>query len=134
MCRVPIDVARDDRRQWLIAHATGTLTIDEILQFMQVVRAPIDARMTPLLMDARGAATTAVESDVDRAVALVAEATREGPRGHVALVADDDAVFGLMLRYETECAAIDVRLIRVFRQRDDAERWLEIVSAARHWH
>src|ERR1700752_1634652 len=132
MSRVPIDVARDESRQWLIAKAAGILTIEEILEFMQVARASVDARMMPLLFDARGASTTATEADIDRAVAVVGTLTRQGPRGHVALVADTDRLFGLMLRYETGCAAIDVRIIRVFRQRADAERWLEIVSAARH--
>ncbi|HWF84146.1 MAG TPA: hypothetical protein VG222_04850 [Vicinamibacterales bacterium] len=129
---MPIDLARDERRQWLIAAATGILTIEEILEFMQVARSSVDARMMPLLFDARGASTTATDADVDRAVAIVRNLNRHGPRGHVALVADTDRLFGLMLRYETGCAAIDVRIIRVFRQRADAERWLEIVSAARH--
>jgi hypothetical protein len=37
-----------------------------------------------------------------------------------------------MLLYEAKCAEMGVRLIRVFRQSDDAERWLDIVSAARN--
>ena len=52
-------------------------------------------------------------------------------RGHVAVAALDDAVFEGMLRYETRCAEIGVRVIRVFRLLGDAENWLGIVSAAR---
>jgi hypothetical protein len=52
-------------------------------------------------------------------------------RGHVAIVASDDAIYNGMLRYETGCAVAGIRVIRVFRQLPDAERWLEIVSAAR---
>jgi hypothetical protein len=38
-----------------------------------------------------------------------------------------------MLLYEAGCADVGVRVIRVFRHLPDAERWLEIVSAARHY-
>jgi len=40
-------------------------------------------------------------------------------------------LFGRLLEYETRCAALGVRVIRVFRQYEDAERWLVIVSSAR---
>jgi hypothetical protein len=49
------------------------------------------------------------------------------------LVADDDALYSRMFLYEARCADIGVRVIRVFRQRPDAEYWLETVSAARHF-
>jgi hypothetical protein len=35
------------------------------------------------------------------------------------------------LLYEARCAEAGVRVIRIFRKLEDAERWLEIVSAAR---
>jgi hypothetical protein len=38
-----------------------------------------------------------------------------------------------MLLYETRCAEIGVRVIRVFRHRPDAERWLDAVASARHF-
>ena len=34
--------------------------------------------------------------------------------------------------YEIQCAEIGVRFIRVFRHRLDAERWLDVMSAARN--
>ena len=55
-----------------------------------------------------------------------------GPRGHVALVAGDNRFYALLLMYEIQCAEIGVRFIRVFRQRLDAERWLDVMSAARN--
>jgi hypothetical protein len=63
----------------------------------------------------------------------VREAKAQGPRGHVAIVAPDDVLYARMLLYEAGCADAGVRVIRVFRQRADAERWLDIVSAARHF-
>jgi hypothetical protein len=44
--------------------------------------------------------------------------------------ADDDALYRWFLLYEAKCAEAGVRVIRIFRQFEDAERGLEIVSAA----
>lgn len=131
---VPIEVERDLRRRWIKVRATGSLTIVEILTLIQTARADVEHRMWPMLFDARGATTEAVEADVDQAVTAVRRATeQQGPRGHVAIVADDNRLYGRALLYETRCAEIGVRLIRVFREAGDAERWLEIVSASRHF-
>jgi hypothetical protein len=71
-------------------------------------------------------------TDIEKAVfAVRAVSAREQQRGHVAIVADDEALFQWLLAYETRCAEFGVRVIRAFRQLDEAERWLEIVSAAR---
>lgn len=131
---VPIQVERDQRRRWIIVRATGCLAIPEILTLIQTARADVEHRMWPMLFDAPSATTEATELDVDRAVAGVRRATeQQGLRGHVAIVANDDRLFARALLYEARCADIGVRLIRVFRQREDAERWLEIVSASRHF-
>jgi hypothetical protein len=45
----------------------------------------------------------------------------------------DDVFYARMLLYEARCADVGVRVIRVFRQLADADRWLDIVSAARHY-
>ncbi len=100
---------------------------------MQTARADDAKRMVPLLVDARGATTDMPDTAVERAVVVVQQAIQRGPRGHVAIVADTDRLYDWMCRYETRCSEIGVRLIRVFRLRSDAERWLEAVSAARHY-
>ena len=131
---MPIAVEYDDRRRWVFARATGTLTLEEVLHFIHTARAGEEHRMWPLLFDASSATTNATEADVDRAVAAVERVVHnEGPRGHVALIADDDELYARMLFYEARCAAIGVRTIRAFRQRKDAEQWLEILSAARYF-
>jgi len=128
---VPIEVIRDERRRWLRARASGILSFDETATFLTTVRDPIEFRMWPLLFDARSCSTDMTGADVDRAVAIVSATARRQRRAHVAIAADDDQLFQWLLLYETKVAAAGVPIIRVFRQLPDAERWLDIVSAAR---
>ena len=129
---VPITVTRDVPRRWLLARATGSLSIDDVTEFIRTQRAPLELRMWPLIFDARACRTTMTTADVDKAVEIVRTVSEQRhQRAHVALVADDDGLYAWFLDYERRCAAIGVRIIRVFRQHEDAERWLEIVSASR---
>jgi hypothetical protein len=130
---VPVTVDRDLSRRWLRARATGSLSIDEVTEFLRTARAPVEMRMWPLLFDARGCRTSMALGDIDKAVGIVRKVAEQQQqrRAHVALVADDDVLYRWFLDYETRCAALGVRVIRVFRQFEDAERWLDIVSAAR---
>lgn len=129
-----IEVVRDERRKWMLVRVTGVVTLHEALTLIQTARADVAYRMWPMLVDARSATTDATEEDIAKAVAAVRHATElEGPRGHVAVAADDDRLYARALLYEAQCADIGVRVIRVFRQLPDAERWLEIVSATRHF-
>ena len=130
---MPITVERDLQRRWLIATATGIVSIDEIVHLVQTARTPVDLRMWPLLFDASAATTSMTDEDVATAVAVVHDAhDATGARGHVALVTGDNRFYALLLMYEIQCAQIGVRFIRVFRQRPDAERWLAVMSAARN--
>jgi alkanesulfonate monooxygenase SsuD/methylene tetrahydromethanopterin reductase-like flavin-dependent oxidoreductase (luciferase family) len=126
-------VERDPRRGWFVVRASGPLQVEEMLQIIGSVRATVEQRMVPMLFDARESSGSLTDVEVDRAVAAVQAAVRrDGSRGHLAIVADDDDVYETLLRYETRCADIGVRIIRVFRQLSDAEQWLGIVSAARN--
>jgi len=125
---------RDPHRGWILIRATGRIEIGDLLDTIRTVRTPIEARMVPLLFDAREAYGSLGHDDVEEMVAAVQRAVSVGgPRGHVAIVAADDALYAGMLRYETRCAEIGVILIRVFRQLPDAREWLEIVSASRNF-
>jgi hypothetical protein len=105
-----------------------------MLALIRTERATVEYQMWPMLFDARSATTDATDADVGEAVRSVGEAAqRQGTRGHVAIVADDDVFYARMLLYETQCAAIGVRVIRVFRHVQDAERWLTIVSVAQNF-
>jgi hypothetical protein len=120
------------RSGWILVRITGPIDVGEMVATIRTTRAQVETRMLPMLVDAREALGPLTDEAVERAVAAVQDAVRRGGiRGHVAIVAHDDAVFGGMLRYETRCAEIGVRVIRVFRQLPDAEQWLQIVSAAR---
>jgi hypothetical protein len=130
---VPITVERDNRRRWLRATGTGNLRLDELLTFLRTARAGEELRMWPMVFDGMRATTGMTEADAARAVAaVIAAVAASGPRAHVAVITNDDPLYGWMLAYETRCAAAGIRLIRVFRQMDDGERWLDIVSAARN--
>ena len=129
---VPLSITRDAGQGWFRVIATGTLDMDDVLRVIGTVRATVETRMVPMVFDAREATGCISDAQVARAVAAVRDVVkRVGVRGHVAIVASDAALYDGMLRYETDCAAIGVRVIRVFRQLPDAERWLEIVSAVR---
>jgi hypothetical protein len=129
---MPIDCIRDERRRWLLARASDALSLEDTTTFLRTARARAEDRMWPMLVDARACRTTMTEADVEAAVAIVrAVARRNERRAHVAIAADDDALYQWFLLYEAKCADAGVRVIRIFRQLQDAERWLEIVSAAR---
>jgi len=131
---VPITVIRDGARRWILARATGCISIGEMLTLIRTERATVEYQMWPMLFDATSATTDATEEQVAQAVDAVRQAAeRQGTRGHVAIVAGDDVFYARMLLYEAQCAAIGVRVIRVFRQLKDAERWLAIVSAVQNF-
>jgi hypothetical protein len=128
-------VAQDPRRNWLLVRFTGKLTIDEVIRLIRTVRAEPEYRLWPMLVDARHVSTDATEQDIERAVAAVQHAVlTEGTRGHVAIAASDDVLYARLLLYETRCAEIGVRVIRVFRQLPDAQEWLTILSQTRNFH
>jgi hypothetical protein len=129
---VAVVIERDPQRGWIVVRATGPLRIDEMLQIIRTARATVEKRMVPMLFDAREAQGPISDADVEQAVAAVQAAMKAGGiRGHVAMVAIDEALYEGLLRYEARCADIGVRVMRVFRHLPDAEEWLEILSAAR---
>ena len=128
-------IERDPQRGWIVVRAAGPLRIDEVLHIIRTVRATVEKRMVPMLFDAREAPGPVSDADVEQAVAAVQAAMKAGGiRGHVTMVATDDALYEGLLRYEARCADIGVRVMRVFRLLPDAEEWLEIRSAARDFH
>jgi hypothetical protein len=128
---VTIALVGDEVSGWLVARATGSIALSDILEFLRTARADVESRGRPLLFDARGATTTMRLDDVDVAVAMVTRViASHGARGYVALVADDDPLYAWALAYEAKCALAGVRVIRVFRQRLDAEQWLQIMASA----
>src|SRR5690349_7301138 len=96
-----IEILEDLQRGWLIARATGSISADEVLQFLKTARAGVERRMMPLLFDATGATTEMTLEDVERAVEVVAEIKRRsGLRGLVAIAATDQRLYEWLLLYE----------------------------------
>jgi hypothetical protein len=83
---MPLSVGRDHKRGWICVRVWGALDIGEVLKVLGTA------------CEGRGS------NDPDA-----------GIRGHVAIVALDDAVYTAMLHYETRRTEIGVRVIRVFR-------------------
>jgi hypothetical protein len=121
---VSITVVADPARSLLVATADGELGLGELQNFLRTARAG-ERRDWPLLFDATSA-TTSISADEVRALSmLVGSALRvEGARAPVAMVATQDALFGVMRMYQTLCDAEGFDGIGVFRRRDAAETWL----------
>lgn len=132
---MPIALERDNHRHRLTARVTGVLTIQEALEFLRTAWADAAVETWPLIFDSRGATTSMTPEEVESAVAVVDQIRRLSriPRGHVAMIADDDRLYARMLLYETLLIEMGIRSVRAFRQADAAERWLDIMHAARYF-
>jgi hypothetical protein len=132
---MPITLERDIPRRRLLARVTGVLTIAEALDFLRSARANPGFETWPLIVDARGATTTLTPDEVESAVDAVKEIRRTSviPWGHVAIIADVDRMFERLCLYERRLFEIGIRIVRVFRDCDEAERWLEVMHATRYF-
>jgi hypothetical protein len=132
---MPITLERDIPRRRLLAQASGVLTIADALEFLRTARASPEMATWPLIFDARGATTTLTTDEVESVVDATQEVrgTNTIPRGHVAIIADDERLFERFCLYETRLFAMGIRIVRVFRDCDEAERWLEVMHATRYF-
>jgi hypothetical protein len=131
---VPLTPVFDDSRRRIAVRGTGVIRFDEVVELIASARADVVHRTWPMRVDATDATTDITESDVDRLVVLVRTAVEtQGERGLVAIAADDDNLYARMLAYETQCSAHGINVIRVFREVADADRWLDVVGAARNY-
>jgi hypothetical protein len=131
---VAIAIERDEKKRWLRAKATGVLTLDELATFIRTARTSAELRMFPMIFNGDDASTDMKDEDVDPVVAIVLQAiATTGMRAHVAVATRDDRLYRWMMLYEEKCAEKGARFMRVFRQHEEAERWLEIVSDARNF-
>jgi stage II sporulation SpoAA-like protein len=120
---MPFVVFRDAARQHLEVTATGTLTFDD---FAAILRLRADeARDYTVLFDVAGATAMVTLSELRNAADRIKQRVeREGPRGRFAIVAADEAMFGLAQTYAQLCRRAGIETIRVFSRRDEAEHWL----------
>jgi hypothetical protein len=130
-----ITLERDIPRRRFLARATGVLTIADAVAFLRTARGDPEIATWPLIFDARGTTTTVTTDEVESVVDATQEVrgTSTIPRGHVAIIADDDRLFERFCLYETRLFAMGIRIMRVFRDCDQAERWLEVMHATRYF-
>jgi hypothetical protein len=121
---MPITVERDDSRRLMVARAVGLVLPDELFEFVRRERNGPYAGYA-LLFDATGARTRAEPADVQRLLnQVLTDAAVSGPRGPVAIVATED-IGELARTYEAASHGAGLHVIRVFRSRDRAQRWLD---------
>jgi hypothetical protein len=129
-----ITLIADTGRSVLVATAVGPLSLLELQEFVRTVRTG-ERRDWPLLFDATAATPTLTADQVRSLSMTVGVAVRtEGPRAPVAVVARDDALFGIMRMYQTLCEGEGFDGIGVFRTREAAEVWLAQESHTRSAH
>jgi hypothetical protein len=127
---VPIAVEHDERRRWIIAIASGVLTLADVITLIRTARASVEYRMWPMLVDAQTATTDMTEADVERTV----EAIQRGSSRRTA----GTRRAGGARRYRLRAPAAVRDALRGHRhakrprQRPDAERWLALLSGARN--
>jgi hypothetical protein len=120
---MPFVVFRDPARRRLEIAANGTLTFDDFAAILRLRTG--DERTYTVLFDATGAAPAVTMSELRSAADRIKERTeREGPRGRFAIIAADEAMFGLAQTYALLCERSGVETVAVFATREEAERWL----------
>jgi hypothetical protein len=111
----------------LTVRATGDLTHTDFTAFLRCERS-CDRRYGPVWFDATDATTNMSAADVEQvATLLVWTVRRSGPRGPLAIIVTDDALFGLMQLLHVLCEQHGIE-VRVFRADADAEHWLAKIN------
>jgi hypothetical protein len=122
--RMSITLTADTARSLLVATAVGDLSLAELKDVIRTVRTG-ERREWALLFDATLAKADITAGQVRALAMTVGSVLRlEGPRAPVALVASEDALFGVMRMYQMLCEGEGFDGIGVFRTRHEAEAWL----------
>ena len=123
---MPIWIAPADTRRWLIATATGHLSLEDLVTFIMTHRTGERLRW-PLLFDASATTTDIAPTEVEQLARAAIRAKEQAGemRAPVALIAPaDPASYMLMQRYQTLCDQNGIGITKVFRSREEAEQWL----------
>jgi hypothetical protein len=122
---VPITATYDHQHRRVIARAEGRVTLEEIRDHLEEERQEPGLAYAELI-DARGVIPEYSPADVRVLVAWLrwlGERTRLGP---TAVVVDSDLAYGMVRM--VEILVQDVCLVKPFRDKLDAELWLDQVS------
>lgn len=120
---MPVTYEIDGTRRLVRTRCFGAVTISEVLaHFDELERDPARPELLDVVLDLSGS-TTLPGSDQLRVVAERVGEVRLTRFGRVAIVADRDSMFGMARMFEV-FAEKHFGASRVFRQLDEAERWL----------
>jgi hypothetical protein len=122
---MPITATYDHQHRRVIARVEGRVTLEEIREHLEEERQEPGLGFSEL-MDARGATPDFSPADVRVLVAWLrwlGERTQLGP---TAVLVDSDLAFGMVRM--VEILVEDVCLVKPFREKLDAELWLDQVS------
>ena len=120
---MPVTYEIDSARRLVRTRCVGAVTVAEVLtHFDELERDPERPAQLDVILDLTGS-TTLPESDQLRVVAARVGEVQAPRFGRVAIVADRDSMFGMARMFEVFAQAHFAES-RVFRQVDEAERWL----------
>ena len=119
---MPVTYRIDQARGRMETLAVGLITYEDILRHLEEEEGDEALAMEELL-DARAATTNLTSDQVHALVRRTDSLVRKGRFGAVAIVTDNNVVFGMARMYQILCEELPVR-IGVFRDLDEAEVWL----------
>ena len=125
---MPVAYQIDHVQRLVIASPHGVLTDEDIFGYQQEVWSRADVKGYDELIDMAG--VTQVEFVSSKRIAFLADlsASMDAPAltSKLAIIATADLHFGLARMYETyrETARQGTKLVRVFRDRNEALQWL----------
>lgn len=122
---MPITYHLDVARRHIIGTATGTVTYADLAAHLEMEQSEHALGFTELL-DCRDATTTITTAEIRQLAEALEKLARREPLGATAVVATNDALFGMLRMYDA--LTEQIRPLRIFRRLADAEQWLASVT------
>ncbi|HEV3062849.1 MAG TPA: hypothetical protein VGY48_31675, partial [Vicinamibacterales bacterium] len=119
---MPVRYERDDARRRVVVTISGAFQLDDILVIMERLRSE-DTWAYGVLYDLRHVVGYPTMEDLQHIVAQAATREGEGPRGPVALLANKPILYSKLCTY-TALTRSTTRAVEVFRDLDEADKWL----------
>ena len=123
---MPIEFTIDPARNRIFTRARGRVQGHELVDYYRRLRAQVDfhADLDEVFDLTDASALDVTANDVRELSDVTLPFTRGGNPVNVAIVAPRDLEFGMSRMYEM-LQAKSVNIVRVFRDRVDAEAWIE---------
>ncbi|HKF19981.1 MAG TPA: hypothetical protein VKE93_00355 [Candidatus Angelobacter sp.] len=118
---MPVSYVIDKKNGFVLATATGVLTVEDILQFRRQIRNEPD--FDPSLAQLGDLSAASIDLSADE-IRILAETSVFSLTARRALVGESHEVYGLARMFSIVRGLRGDRAIRVFRRRDEALAWL----------